>query len=526
MAVWKALRSGLPAGWRAWHSLKLRIDGAWEGEGDFVIAAPSRGLLVLEVKGGAIELHDGRWSQNGRVMTRVPREQALGFVRRLAEKLEAKGVEVPPFGVACAFPDVDFSDDQGPTSGDLEGIVLGPRHIEWIGQALPGLLERAIPARPMPASDAWLDAVHRLWGDSWVPRLSIADEVRDADTRVVALVSEQLDVLAAAEDNPRALVTGGAGTGKTLLARELCTRAAARNQRVLYLCFTDALGSAVDRGFAAARAAGADLRAVPIRRYAGELLAARGVAIPADPAFWETASQAAADGALPAVRPELVVVDEAQDLDAGDWALVHALAGDRPLWVLGDERQAFWRRPAFPDAITTGAIRLKLSTQLRCPTGIAALAERYLEQPDGAPTFPTSTTMVRLVETTPGAELDQLGTTLTELLRGGAKPADIAILTLAGQAASPLLKHETLAGQRLVRADSPDASQHLIADTFLRFKGLERPFVILVELAAGHASQYERRMHIAITRATSRLLVVATAADRAADARLAPLLTA
>ncbi len=526
MAVWKALRSGLPAGWRAWHSLKLRIDGAWEGEGDFVIAAPSRGLLVLEVKGGAIELHDGRWSQNGRVMTRAPREQALGFVRRLAEKLEAKGVEVPPFGVACAFPDVDFSDDHGPTSGDLEGIVLGPRHIEWIGQALPGLIERAIPARPMPASDAWLDAVHRLWGDSWVPRLSIADEVRDADTRVVALVSEQLDVLAAAEDNPRALVTGGAGTGKTLLARELCTRAAARNQRVLYLCFTDALGNAVDRGFAAARAAGADLRAVPIRRYAGELLAATGVAIPADPAFWETASQAAADGTLPTVRPELVVVDEAQDLDAGDWALVAALAGDRPLWVLGDERQAFWRRPAFPDAISTGAIRLKLSTQLRCPTGIAALAERYLEQPDGAPTYPTSTTMVRLVETTPGAELDQLGTTLTELLRGGARPADIAILTLAGQAASPLLKHETLAGQRLVRADSPDASQHLIADTFLRFKGLERPFVILVELAAGHASQYERRMHIAITRATSRLLVVATPADRAADARLAPLLTA
>jgi len=47
--------------------------------------------------------------------------------------------------------------------------------------------------------------------------------------------------------------------------------------------------------------------------------------------------------------------------------------------------------------------------------------------------------------------------------------------------------------------------------------------VILVEIAAGHASEYDRRMHIALTRATSRLLLLATAEDLAADPRLAAL---
>jgi hypothetical protein len=68
---------------------------------------------------------------------------------------------------------------------------------------------------------------------------------------------------------------------------------------------------------------------------------------------------------------------------------------------------------------------------------------------------------------------------------------------------------------------SDAAPAHVVADTFLRFKGLERPFVIVRELAAGHASQYERRMYIAATRATSRLLVIASQEDAARDPQLA-----
>ena len=410
---------------------------------------------------------------------------------------------------------------------------MGPRHIEWLEASLPPVFARAVPERPLPRSPRWLTVLHELWGETWVPALSLADEARDGEARVVSLVSEQLELLAAAEDNPRALVTGGAGTGKTLLARELCLRAAARGQRVLYLCFTDALGAAVDASFEPARQRGAKVRAVPLRRFAGELLAASGLAVRTDdPEFWATASLTAACDALPPIaqRPDLVVVDEAQDLDEGDWDLVGELAGPRALWILADERQAFWRRPAIPATLTTGAIRLKLRAQLRSPPAIANLAARYAEAtPDGRisePVLDSGPGAVRLIEVAAGEELERLTVAVVELMRDGARPHDLAIITLAGQSASQLLRQDALGSQRLVRADSADAASHLVADTFLRFKGLERPFVILVELAAGHASEYDRRMHIAITRATSRLLVLATPQDVLADPRLARLATA
>ena len=70
--MWRALRDHLPKGWLAWHSLRLRDGDNLDGEGDFVIAAPKRGLLVLEVKGGHVEVRDGRWFQNGKPLKTAP----------------------------------------------------------------------------------------------------------------------------------------------------------------------------------------------------------------------------------------------------------------------------------------------------------------------------------------------------------------------------------------------------------------------------------------------------------------------
>ena len=531
IAIWEALRRCLPAGWRAWHSLRLRLGNRWEGEGDFVIASPDRGLLVLEVKSGRIELRDGHWYQNGHILDRAPRQQGLDFVRKLVDALRTRQLETPPFGVACAFPDVEFSDGAGPRAGDVTELVIGARQLEWLEHALPPLLAKAIPDRDPPRSRRWIDVLHELWGETWVPALRLCDEAQDSEARVVALVDDQLDVLAAAEDNRRALVTGGAGTGKTLLARELCTRAAARGQRVLYLCFTEALGYAVERSFAAAQHAGARVRAAPIRRFAAMLLEASGAQVaPGDPTFWQNASLAAAVDALPPLedRPELVVVDEAQDLEPGDWDLIGELVGDRALWILADERQAFWRRPPIPDALLAGAVRLKLAAQHRAPSRIASFAAGYVapeppRRPGEASSSEQATGAVRMCVVPTGREADRLGAELVELLRAGARPTDIAVVSLAGVNVSQVLQLDTLGGQRLVRADSDAASEHVIADSFLRFKGLERPFVIVCELAAGHASQYERRMYIAATRATSRLLVIATDEDVARDPQLARL---
>ena len=84
--VHAALASALPAGWSAWHSLKIHIKAGDFSEADFVIADPERGILILEVKGGIVRKENGVWFQNERPMKMPPLDQAHRFVRVLLGK--------------------------------------------------------------------------------------------------------------------------------------------------------------------------------------------------------------------------------------------------------------------------------------------------------------------------------------------------------------------------------------------------------------------------------------------------------
>ncbi|HEY3353867.1 MAG TPA: NERD domain-containing protein [Polyangia bacterium] len=517
VAVYDALRAHLPDGWTAWHSLRVHVGPAWEGEGDFVIAAPDRGVLVLEVKSGVIECRGGRWYQNDHEIG-APRDQARGYVRKLARALEGRHIEAPPWGDACVFPDVDFN--EGPGAGDLAGRVIGRRDLEWLDRVLTGLFDRAVPARAMPTG-RWLEALHALWGETWVPPVRLRGRVEEAAAHALALNAEQLGLLDFAAAMPRALVEGQAGSGKTLVAAELCRRRAAAGQRARYLCYTEALAHAVEHALA-----GTGARAAAIQRHACDLLHAAGQpAAPRTPAEWRDVSLAAACDALPAAeaRPDLVVVDEAHDLSDADWELVQALAAGRGLWVFCDGRQHFWPERTIPAALVRELPPLTLKQQLRNPPAIAAFASLYAGEPAPFDGKRVNRDVLRLALAPHGQVLDRVRHELTTLEAAGARPEDIAILTLAGQDKSELFHRDCLGPHRLVHADAPEAPGATVADTFLRFKGLERPFVIVTELLPGPRMKYDTRMHIALTRATAGAVVVCSPEVAALDERLGRL---
>ena len=93
--VYEALASVLPAGWSAWHSIKIRIMPREFAEADLVIANPLRGILVLEVKGGIVRKHDGVWFQNEKPMSMSPLDQAHRFKRILLEKGNEREIALP-----------------------------------------------------------------------------------------------------------------------------------------------------------------------------------------------------------------------------------------------------------------------------------------------------------------------------------------------------------------------------------------------------------------------------------------------
>jgi len=88
--VHAALVPALPAGWSAWHSLKIRIKAGEFSEADFIIADPSLGILILEVKGGIVRKENGVWFQNEKPMKMPPLDQAHRFVRVLLGEFGAR----------------------------------------------------------------------------------------------------------------------------------------------------------------------------------------------------------------------------------------------------------------------------------------------------------------------------------------------------------------------------------------------------------------------------------------------------
>ncbi len=64
----------------------------------------------------------------------------------------------------------------------------------------------------------------------------------------------------------------------------------------------------------------------------------------------------------------------------------------------------------------------------------------------------------------------------------------------------------------------------MVAETFLRFKGLERPAIIITDLSLAISKpDYKKRMYIALTRALSTVRIVDTRNSVSCDPFLRPL---
>lgn len=67
-------------------------------------------------------------------------------------------------------------------------------------------------------------------------------QLHNAEEELISLTKEQYRCLDQIDDNPRCLIEGPAGTGKTLIAIEEAKRAAARGEKIALFCFNSNLG--------------------------------------------------------------------------------------------------------------------------------------------------------------------------------------------------------------------------------------------------------------------------------------------
>jgi hypothetical protein len=521
-----------------------------EGEADIVIGDPERGILVIEVKAGEIRRDDeGRWWAGPHALPRSPFEQAADSRHSLIDKLlELPGWPArltPISGHAVAFPHVEMDTMRGRLGllgPDVDAGLIADQSTfvdNDEGRAeLGSFVDRAFEtwsgaSKTQPPGKVAIDLLVATMSSPFEITPMLRNEIAEGESKVLKLTAEQFSLLNTLRSIRRASIIGGAGTGKTMIAAEKARRLAREGFRTLLVCFNSPLAGMLANEVAKTADDTGLLEVKTFHQLCEDLGREAGVLGPRptpvrQPWFDETLPRALDDAvARLGPRYHAIVVDEGQDFDAG-WllSLEGLLFGGREdvLYVFHDPAQALFRDDAVGGL---GMPDIPLAINCRNAQPIHALIERFAGEGLSAEALRHDGRKPELIEADgPQATIKALQKVLHRLrVDEGVKPWDIAVLTGARLEDSPVwhvagrqFGNEVLgnpavdgAGRSLGAAaqDVPDLPDDVIlCDTIRRFKGLERPVIILVELGTNDLNMLDRLLYVGGSRARQHLVVI------------------
>lgn len=343
----RAALSRLDDKWRIFHSVAWqseRYGRQGDGEADFVLLHPRHGMMILEVKGGQrIEVREGRWysvSHNGETFPiKNPFEQAKDSKYALLKYLEGVAPRLAgiPICHAVAFPGATHPAGIGPygprdividADDLLEPIKAIERVIDHWGQATQVLQED-------------IEEITRRLAPTVTVRKRLGTALRAVGAELFDLTEQQKAAFRITRRQRRAAVSGGPGTGKTVLALERALYLAEDGFKVLLVCFNRPLA---DRLNVAVQ--GTSVSAMTFHTLCLSECRTAGIPTnPDDPDWWGTtgANLLLEAAQITATAFDAIIVDEAQDFE-GTWLQALRLLLTDPddgiYYVFFDPRQA------------------------------------------------------------------------------------------------------------------------------------------------------------------------------------------
>lgn len=235
--VLERLRDELSDQWTVLHSLRLaRHRNNRIGEADFV-AFTHDCLIVVEVKGGEIAFADGEWYQNGHGL-KSPISQAWDNFFALEEHLKTHGWTGLPGGALCIFPDGQFAPSRPSAfSPSFESFqCIGARDMSMLGIA--ACLEDArscyisrwkeLRGDALNLSAAQIEFLLELLQPTLIELPLFDLKIAKDSKKLIEIDAKQYEFLTSIH-SPRILLTGPAGSGKTVLGYKACKNWLARN---------------------------------------------------------------------------------------------------------------------------------------------------------------------------------------------------------------------------------------------------------------------------------------------------------
>lgn len=534
--VYVACRT-LPANWLVIRGIRtVARDGRGiprDGEADFTVFDPERGLLVIEVKGGPIRYdgvkdkwfgHDaqGEFFRADPFFQAMKRKKDLG--RLLTESQEWKAAKMGglPAGHAVIFPDLDDVSELRRPDAPPE-IVGGRRDVAdlegWIDRVFEHWAVEQGRNRPFPDGSAAL--VERVLAGSFAVQPRLGERIELESEHRAHWTDLQWEIMRSWPNRERIAIRGGAGTGKTVLAVRRAQQLADEGKRVALLCYNAPLADHLRlenlRYTVRGGAARDFIETMTFHSFArwwlGEVKRTHGRDHLADarrqkPGRDEDAVLVplALGWALDDARPayDAIIIDEGQDFGDEDWNAIETLAEGRHLAILYDPNQAVFRRAVNFPILESEAFNLHRNC--RNTGAIHEAAYAYYRGPR-VDQPPVAGTPVR--RWNPASAEDVALHVAGLITDEGVRAEDIVVLVLDARR-----KHADYPAieAALARRGVPFARERhgergcVLVETAGRFKGLEAAVVVL--WANGCLPEEERRKFLYVAESRARSLLV------------------
>jgi len=490
-----------------------------DGEADFIILWRDHGFFSIEVKGGSVGFDENTMSYYSigmggkKYSIKHPFEQAKRSKHVLLNQLKSHpGFLNQKIGMAhlVFFPDLDRIPNINQISTNKDLILTG--------QSFGRIVEELKRIFHLFNKDDYnfsfenFSVLKRILSSSFCLKPLLSTLMKDTDEGLMELTKSQFKVLRSFQKNKRMLITGSAGTGKTLLAIECARKFAGDEVQTIYVCYNKLLAESIKLQIGKTK----NLSIFTFHElcYYVEKISNQG-----NPPFLnnEIHDQNYFNNVLPdrfmealsntSMRFGCIIVDEAQDFLENWWVpLEESLSGKNAnFYIFYDENQN----------INTSKLKLpfespilSLNENKRNTNQIFNIAMRFFEgneKPD-----PSNIDGLEVSILNPGiqnvvAEISSLVRRLVQHEKVSKK--DIAILTCVEKGNSILKNATNLGVFRLT--DDIHNEEGIFFDTVKRFKGMERSAIILIDINLISEENKNRILFIGTTRAKSGLFVVA-----------------
>ena len=538
--------------WVVMHSLGLkRTNIGPYGEIDIVVLVPGKGIACLEVKGGEVSCKDGVWRTRNRKtgnvhdLNKSPYLQAREGMFALKKAMTSKFGNSHPaskcaLSYAVVFPDVHAP----PTSTEAEdwetidvASLRKPISELILGNISASKSKLPKGVRNEKVSAETIGEIRQFLRPDFEMVISRSTTISRSEEQIVSLTEEQYNYLDIASVNDRALVTGAAGTGKTLLALEFARREVQSGKNVLLLCYNKILSSwlgkvITDEGLAGISVSHLHsflMRVIRDSSYIEEFEEKRADSDEASLygdlfPFYSELALGECD-----LQFDTLIVDEAQDIiSAGNLPVLNhlvkgGLAGGR--WALfGDfTRQAIYgnlgdlkggeqvRELILEHCQMFPVVPLKINCRNTRQIGEeTALLSGFdsppykLGQADGLPVDYRYWKNKK-------EEKEQLVKVIDKLSREGVDPSDIVILSPLRfkNSVIPEVAGEVDITIADIRDIKGDADGCITYSTIHSFKGMESPVIVLTGITNFEDDKQKSLLYVGMSRARSHLVLVA-----------------